>query len=43
VVFKFQWQFRKIILDFFYEHILTTTLITERGHDFFSVMIRRTF
>jgi hypothetical protein len=43
ILFKFQWDFRKIILNVFYERILTTAQVTERGHDFFSIMLRRVF
>ncbi|MCJ7581750.1 MAG: hypothetical protein MUP98_14610 [Candidatus Aminicenantes bacterium] len=43
VLIKFQWEIRKIILNFFYEHIFNGYESTTRKHDFFSVMIRRTF
>lgn len=43
ILVKFQWIFRNITLNVFYERILTGTDLTERGHDFFSVMLRRTF
>ncbi|MBN1223275.1 MAG: hypothetical protein JXB23_08485 [Candidatus Aminicenantes bacterium] len=43
ILFKFQWQIRKIILYFFYEHIFNRTENTARQRDFFSVMVRRTF
>jgi hypothetical protein len=40
---KFQWTFRQIILDIFYEHVLGQTDIYERGRNYFSVILRRTF
>ncbi|MCP4217810.1 MAG: hypothetical protein GY765_24425 [bacterium] len=43
LIFKLQWDIRKIILNVFYERILTTARMMERGHNFFSIMIRRTF
>ncbi len=43
LLFKFRWDFRRIVLDVFYEHILTGHGLNERGHNFFSIMIRRVF
>lgn len=43
LLFKFQWEFRKIILDVFYERILNTSQLTDRGHNYFSIMLRRSF
>lgn len=40
---KFQWAFRRIILDIFYERMLSQTDIYERGRNYFSVILRRTF
>lgn len=40
---KFQWVFRRIILDIFYEHMLSRTDIYEKGRNYFSVVLRRTF
>jgi len=40
---KFQWVFRRIILDIFYERMLSQTDIYERGRNYFSVILRRTF
>jgi hypothetical protein len=35
--------FRRIILDIFYEHMLSQTDIYERGRNYFSLILRRTF
>jgi hypothetical protein len=43
VIAKFQWTVRRIIVDFFYEHIFTGYETIERTHDYVSLMIRRTF
>jgi hypothetical protein len=43
ILVKFQWAFRRIILDIFYERILSATDTYDRGHNFFSVVIRRLF
>ncbi|UCH94284.1 MAG: hypothetical protein JSV88_29005 [Candidatus Aminicenantes bacterium] len=43
ILFKFQWSFRRIIIDIFYERILSETNSYDRGHHFFSVVIRRLF
>ncbi len=43
ILLKLQWDFRKIILNIFYEYILTGTDITERGRNFLNITIRRTF
>lgn len=43
MVFKFRWTIRNIIVDVFYERVLTLTDTLDRGRDFFSLMIRRTF
>ncbi|MFC2163972.1 hypothetical protein ACFLT2_03100 [Acidobacteriota bacterium] len=43
IVFKVQWQIRKIIINVFYEHIFNRAESTLRLRNFFSIMIRRTF
>jgi hypothetical protein len=43
ILVKFRWTFRRIILDIYYEHILGLTDTYERGHNFFSLILRRTF
>jgi hypothetical protein len=43
LLFKLRLKFRSIILEAFFERILSTTLLTERGHNFFSIIIRREF
>lgn len=43
ILFKFQWSFRRIIIDIFYERILSETDTYDRGHHFFSMVIRRLF
>ncbi len=43
ILFKFQWSFRRIIIDIFYERILSETGSYDRGHHFFSMVIRRLF
>jgi hypothetical protein len=40
---KFRWTFRRIILDIYYERILGQTDTYERGRNFFSLILRRTF
>jgi len=42
-IVKFQWIIRKIIVNFFYEHIFTGYETIERAHDYISLVIRRTF
>jgi hypothetical protein len=43
VIVKFQWTIRRIIVDFFYEHLFTGYEFTDRAHDYASLRIRRTF
>jgi hypothetical protein len=43
VIVKFQWTIRRIIVDFFFEHIFTGYEFTARAHDYASLRIRRTF
>ena len=43
ILVKFRWTFRRIILDIYYEHILGLTDTYERGRNFFSLILRRTF
>lgn len=43
ILFKLQWSFRRIIIDIFYERILSETGSYDRGHHFFSMVIRRLF
>jgi hypothetical protein len=43
LLFKLRLKFRSIILEAFYERLLSTTQMTERGHNFFSIVIRREF
>ncbi|MGB2907987.1 MAG: hypothetical protein WBB73_12850, partial [Candidatus Aminicenantaceae bacterium] len=43
LLFKFQWTFRSVIVNFFYEHILIGYENSDKLRDYFSVVIRRTF
>lgn len=43
ILVKFRWTFRRIILDIYYERILGLTDTYERGRNFFSLILRRTF
>jgi len=43
ILVKFRWTFRRVILDIYYERILGQTDAYERGHNFFSLILRRTF
>lgn len=43
LLFRGQWTLRKIMLELLYEHILEGYDISERLHDYFSLMIRRSF
>ncbi|MFC2155949.1 hypothetical protein ACFLRB_05630 [Acidobacteriota bacterium] len=43
LLFRGQWTIRKIILEILYEHILEGYDISERLHDYLSLMIRRRF
>lgn len=43
ILVKFHWTFRRIILDIYYERILGLTDTYERGRNFFSLIVRRTF
>jgi hypothetical protein len=43
LMFKIRWQFRKIILEAFYEHVFDGYQQDRRLHDFFSLAVRRGF
>ena len=43
LLFKFQWAFRSVIFNFFYEHILIGYENSDKLRDYFSFVIRRTF
>ena len=43
VLVKLQWNIRRLMLEFLYEHILEGYDISERLHDYFALMIRRRF
>jgi len=43
LIFKIRWEFRKISLEAFYEHILDGYRQDERLHDFFSITLSRRF
>lgn len=45
LIFKFQWTFRRIVLDFYYEYLLNENASDSisRGRNFFSVVLRRMF
>lgn len=43
LIFKVRWEFRKMTLEAFYEHILDGYQQDERLHDFFSIIVRRRF
>lgn len=43
LLFRGKWTIRKIILELLYEHILEGYDVSERLHDYFSLMIRRSF
>jgi hypothetical protein len=43
LLFRGRWTIRKIILELLYEHILEGYDVSERLHDYFSLMIRRSF
>ena len=43
IVFKVQWQIRKIIVNVFYEYIFNRAEITVRERNFFRLSVRRTF
>jgi hypothetical protein len=43
IIVKAHWTFRRIIVEFFYEHIFSGALDSERKRDYLSLIIRRTF
>ncbi len=43
LLFKVRWEFRKVILEAFYEHVFDGYQQDERLHDYFSVSIKRRF
>lgn len=43
ILFKVKWDFRRIILEAFYEHVFDGYQQDERKHDFFSISIKRKF
>jgi hypothetical protein len=45
LIFKLQWSFRRVVLDFYYEYLLNENASgsISRGRNFFSVVLRRMF
>lgn len=43
LLFKIRWEFRKMILEAFYEHVFDGYQQDERLHDFFSLSLKRRF
>jgi hypothetical protein len=43
ILFKVRWEFRKMILEAFYEHVFDGYQQDERLHDFFSLSVKRRF
>jgi hypothetical protein len=43
ILFKVRWDFRRIILEAYYEHVFDGYQLDERLHDFFSIAIKRKF
>jgi hypothetical protein len=43
ILVRAQWTINRLILEFLYEHILESYDLSDRLHDYFSLVIRRRF